>query len=259
MNKLDETEFLNKIHSKTDLSDYIKVIFHDRKIGPLDFFSLANHCSKITQTKIPNFKAFRRFERLWMLLSFELYALRNVDGPMIECGVYRGFSALAINILMNAVKDSEGSGLKNFWLLDSYEGLSEPVEQDFIDHKSQDRSIIKKSPMRQGHFATPLEEVKKHFLDGQNIKFIKGWIPEAFTILPEEEWSFVHIDVDLYKPIQDSLEYFYPRMRKGGVIINDDFGSALFPGAGMAWSEFFEKKNEGYAILDTGQAVFIKK
>ena len=48
-------------------------------------------------------------------------------------------------------------------------------------------------------------------------------------------------------------------MRKGGVIINDDFGSPLFLCAGMAWSEFFEKKNRGYAILDTGQAVFIKK
>ena len=67
------------------------------------------------------------------------------------------------------------------------------------------------------------------------------------------------MDVDLYKPIQDSLEQVCPRMRKGGVIINDNFRSPLFPGVRMAWSEFFEKKNEGYAILDTGQAVFIKK
>ena len=67
----------------------------------------------------------------------------------------------------------------------------------------------------------------------------------------------MHIDVDLYEPVRDCLKYFYPKLEKGGVMINDDFNSPLFPGAGKAWHEFFETIGKGYAVLDTGQAVFL--
>ena len=66
-----------------------------------------------------------------------------------------------------------------------------------------------------------------------------------------------HIDVDLYRPTLDSLEYFFPRMAAGGVIINDDYASPLFPGGGSGWIEFFERVKKPFTVLDSGQAVFI--
>jgi hypothetical protein len=47
-------------------------------------------------------------------------------------------------------------------------------------------------------------------------------------------------------------------MKSKGVILNDDYNSPLFPGAGIAWRKFFDLKNESYLILDSGQSVFIK-
>ena len=258
MDEIESQNIIKEIHKKTDLRKYIEISFGSRKIGPLNFSSLADHCISATKTSVPAFKAFRRLERLWVLLCYQLYVLKEVDGPIIECGVFRGFSALAMNILMHELKKLEGKELRKLYLLDSFEGLSKPVAEDYVrlpeGAKNAENSIVKK-----GHFATPIEEVERVFSNMNNVNFIKGWIPEAFDSLPEEKWSFVHIDVDLYEPIHNCLEYFYPRMQKGGIIINDDFGSALFPGAGQAWREFFDNKNEGYAILDTGQAVFIKK
>ena len=129
-------------------------------------------------------------------------------------------------------------------MIDSYEGLSTPISTDETTHQK-------------GHFATPLEEVEPLFKGAPNCKFAKGWIPEVFNQLPETKWSFVHIDVDLHDPIYESLKYFFPRMSKNGVIINDDYGSAAFPGARKSWDKFFNEKCLKYLILDSGQAVYI--
>jgi hypothetical protein len=253
MSKYDDDNFQAEIHRRTDLSEHLGVLFADRQIGPLDFRQLADHCLKTTQTKVPDFKAFRRFERLFVLLRFQLYALKNTKSPIVECGVYRGFSGLATALLMRAITAS-GAALRELWLVDSYSGLSESVQHDWITWQNQTGPTTRK-----GHFATDLATVEQHFTELPSVKFGKGWIPKVFELLPAGEWSFVHIDVDLYEPTRDCLEYFYPRLEKGGVIINDDFDSALFPGAGKAWREFFKNKNKGYAILDTGQAVFVNK
>ena len=59
--------------------------------------------------------------------------------------------------------------------------------------------------------------------------------------IPEVEskkFAFVHVDVDLYQPTLDSLKFFYPRLLPGGVIVVDDYGYSVFPGAKRAVDEF---------------------
>jgi hypothetical protein len=41
-----------------------------------------------------------------------------------------------------------------------------------------------------------------------------------------EKFSFVHSDVDLYASTRSVLEFFYPRMLPGGVILTHDFATA---------------------------------
>lgn len=135
MDKLTEQNFISEIHSKTDLTQYINVIFSDRKIGPLEFLPLANYCLEHTKTDVVAFKAFRRLERLWVLLKFLLFSLKNTSGPIAECGVLKGFSASAINILMGEIKKLENERLLDVWLIDSFEGLSEPVEKDWVKYE----------------------------------------------------------------------------------------------------------------------------
>jgi len=244
MTKLEEQNFLDKMHSGLKINDYLNGLFAERLIGPIDFLALVNYCQKKTQTHIPPFKSFRRIERLWIVLNYFIFSLNQSNGPIAECGVFRGFTSLAINILQNEIKKIKNVPQKDIWMIDSYEGLSEPVEEDETNFKK-------------GFFATPLEKVEILFKGATNCHFAKGWIPKVFEKLPETNWSFVHIDVDLYEPIYESLNYFFPRMSENGVIINDDFDSALFPGARKSWDKFFSEKNLKYAILDTGQAVFI--
>ena len=65
------------------------------------------------------------------------------------------------------------------------------------------------------------------------------------------------IDVDLYEPTIGCLEYFVPRMVKGGCILNDDFASPMFPGGFTGWRDFCDRRGLPYAILDSGQSVLI--
>lgn len=258
MNSLDELKDIERIHQQVDLSDHIQIMFGQRTVGPLAFLKLADHCSEKTNTPAPNWKRLRRLERLYNLLTFFEHAVKNTSGSFIECGVFRGYSGLALAILNNAITDESEAFSRPIWLLDSFEGLSQPSAQDTITSE-RDGHSEPLLPMKAGHFSTSLDIVKGAFHDIENVRFAKGWIPEAFTQLDDDTWGFVHIDVDLYSPTKASLEYFYPRLQSGGIIINDDFGSPLFPGARKAWDEFFSTRSIGYAVLDSGQAVYVKK
>ena len=70
--------------------------------------------------------------------------------------------------------------------------------------------------------------------------------------------SFVHIDVDLYQPTRDSLEFFYPRMNDGGIIIVDDFACSVCPGATRAVEEALSDKPEQMISLSDGGGFLIK-
>ena len=63
----------------------------------------------------------------------------------------------------------------------------------------------------------------------------------------------------MYKPTIDSLNYFYNKIVKGGIIITDDYLSEFFPGNRKAWNEFVKNKQIKDSIcLPSGQAVIIK-
>ena len=79
-----------------------------------------------------------------------------------------------------------------------------------------------------------------------NFKFVypyKGWIPDRFNEVENKLFQFLHINVDLYEPTKDSLDFFYPRLVENGAIICNDYGSCKFPGAKKAVDEFLEENN----------------
>ena len=75
------------------------------------------------------------------------------------------------------------------------------------------------------------------------MELYEGWIPSRFNEVKDLKFQFVHIDVDLYKPTLESLEFFYPRLIKGGVIVCDDYNFSDFPGAKKAWDKYFKDKD----------------
>jgi len=183
-------------------------------------------------------------DRCYVLLEFARQ-VRNIDGDVAECGVRYGKSSLFILSGLGAQSSKEMN------IFDSFGGLSEPGEKD--------ANPGSKTVWESGELAVP-EEVVRHNLHkfADRIKLYKGWIPERFAEVSDRHFAFVHVDVDLYQPTRDSIEFFYERLTPGGVLICDDYGSGYCPGAKQAMDEFFDDKPEGVIALPTGQGVVIK-
>ena len=73
----------------------------------------------------------------------------------------------------------------------------------------------------------------------------------------DKEYFLVHVDVDLYQSTKDCLEFFYPRMVIGGIIMIDDY--PYLNGVKIAVNEF--KKQTGIKVETSiyGQGRITKK
>lgn len=182
-------------------------------------------------------------QSLYTLIYF-LQATLRLEGDVVECGVWRGGSA---KLMRDEIVRSGAS--KKLYLFDSFEGMAS------VDSE-QDRHNV-------GDFKdTSLEHVQR-FVSGSQEDgvaiFRKGWIPDTFKDLGKIKVCFAHIDLDLYRSILDSLDFIYPRLASGGVIVFDDYGFASCPGARRAVDEFFADKPEKPFVLSTAQAIVIKR
>ena len=183
-------------------------------------------------------------DRCYALLESARY-VRHVPGHLAECGSRYGKSSLFLLTGMGAASE------KSLHIFDSFDGLSKPGAHD-LDEAG-------KSFWAHGDLAVPEEILRRNLAGfGDRLVLHKGWIPERFHEVQDERFSLVHIDVDLYEPTRDAVTFFYSRVSRGGVILCDDYGSALCPGAKRAIDEFFSDKPERVFSLPTGQSLVIK-
>jgi len=201
-----------------------------------------------TQSRILPLKRRVRFRNLAALLS----RTRGIAGEVVECGCFQGLSSHIIcQVLSQERPGFDGAG---FHIFDSFAGLSEPTAKDAIPDSLRNAAGLRDMTVR-GAFAATLESVQRHLAPFARISYHPGWIPETFRGLPEARYRFVHVDVDLYQPTHDALEYFYHRLSPGGLIVSDDY---TWPGARQAIEEHAALHDLQPEVPGTGQAVLRK-
>jgi len=184
-------------------------------------------------------------ERKFVLYSIAK-SIQGVPGDIAETGVYIGESSY---LMMKASEATE----KCFYGFDSFEGLSEPDNNDWIP----DGYIFKWGK----HDLSVPEDIARRNLTSFEGRFslLKGWIPDRFHEVDSKRFSLVHIDVDLYQPTLDSIQFFWQRINVGGVLLCDDYGFETCPGARKAMDDFFGGLNLSVIHLPTGQGVVFKQ
>jgi O-methyltransferase len=137
---------------------------------------------------------------------------RGVPGDFIEAGIWRGGAV----ILMRALIEAYGMPGRRVFAADSFEGIpkNERGRNDPVDLWA-DRWIA------------PLDEVKQNIarfgLLDDRIIFVRGFFADSLKTLSAEQFSLIRLDSDSYDSVETSLEYLYPLLSKGGVVIIDDW------------------------------------
>lgn len=182
-----------------------------------------------------------RKERTSLLSAFEAYniyslarSMTRLSGDMAEVGVFQGASARLI---------CEAKSDKTLRLFDTFEGLPEGCDKDNGVHRT-------------GLYACSLDSVSEYLSEYQNVEYYQGLFPDSTANTPDARYCFVHFDVDLYEGTLACLEYFYPRMVPGGIIVSHDYG--LLAGVETAFTEFFADKPEPVTDLPTTQCMVVK-
>jgi O-methyltransferase len=188
------------------------------------------------------YKKAKPFTTLFQPRLYNLYCLANSvlsqQGDVFECGVYRGGSAFVLAELCRR----HGTSPDRLHLFDTFGGM--PIADTDLDGYSV------------GSFSdTSLESVKELLTENPEINVHPGIIPETFKDIGETKIRFAHIDVDQYQSTKDCVEFIFPRLAIGGVILIDDYGFPACYGAREAIDTYFENRPEKPLALPTGQAV----
>jgi hypothetical protein len=69
-------------------------------------------------------------------------------------------------------------------------------------------------------------------------------------------YSFVNLDVDLYESTFDSLDFFYPRLERGAILISHDYSTSA--AVKKAFDDFFKLKPEPVIRLCGSQCLIVK-
>lgn len=187
-----------------------------------------------------NYRDKVRFYTFW--LQIERIRLNKISGAFAELGVYQGETARIIHA-MNPACDLH--------LFDTFDGFR---EADLTAEKSVDEKYTT------ANFSdTSLDAVKRFINGNDHVKFHPGHFPDSALQTEETTYAFVHLDADLYQPTRAALNYFYPKLAPGGVIIVHDYNHT-WEGLRRAVDEFAETIPENFVeIADWNGSILVVK
>lgn len=179
-------------------------------------------------------------ERLFGLISAVRYLGANkIDGSFVECGVWRGGSTMAAVLALMEEKDIS----RDVYLFDTFEGMSAPTDKDVVASGETAENLLKTTNKGDGANVwaiASLDDVQQNlFSTGysrEKLHFIKGKVEDTIPQNAPADIALLRLDTDWYESTRHELIHLFPRLKKNGVLIIDDYGH--WKGARQAVDEF---------------------
>jgi hypothetical protein len=228
-----------------DIIKYSPVSKSNNPLALLDEFPSDFNSEEINVIREARFYTMTSIERMYALIHAVKYiSQNNIVGDIVECGVWKGGSMMAIAKTLIELGDES----RNLYLFDTFSGMTEPSDKD-IDFRGLKASTLlqesdKKNEKSVWCYAS-LELVKevmsKTGYNNQKINFIKGMVEETIPSHAPESISLLRLDTDWYESTRHELNHLFPRLSKNGVLIIDDYGH--WQGSKLATDEYFSQNN----------------
>ena len=182
-------------------------------------FYLKSDVSRLT-------KAISHFEAFKLSLS--------AKGSIVECGVFKGVSLIRFLTYRNFYNQNKKT-LYGFDAFGRFPKLKDKRDNNFA--QKHDKKIGYGKSKKNLNIVLK----KKKF---NNFKLIKGDISKTIPIFLKKnknfKISFLHLDLDVYKPTSFALNSLFKYVAFNGVILLDDYKS--IQGATIAINEFVREK-----------------
>jgi O-methyltransferase len=155
----------------------------------------------------------------------------NIEGAMAELGVYRGELSRVLHKL---------SPTRTLYLFDTFKGFQDGGDERFRD--------------------TSPELVLKHVGgDSRKVRIRQGFFPKTSEGLEDEKFAFVMLDGDRYDVTLAGLEFFMPRLVKGGYLFAHDFNNPESSrGVSRACADYFKGAKPYVEIPDRWGSVVLR-
>ncbi len=177
-----------------------------------------------------------------------LWAAANaarLEGDFVECGVNTGIFSLAICYYLNFA-----SVPKKFWLFDTYCGI--PISQADGDEAERVEA------MNKVHYEDCFEIAKRNFARYPNAVLVKGMVPDTLPQCTADKVAYLSIDMNIAEPELAAMEYFWPKLVTGAVVVLDDYGFFGYEKQRAVLDDFARRHGVMIATLPTGQGLLIK-
>ena len=206
-----------------------------KDIKDKEFWNIYQFCKPYTMTSV---------ERMYALYCSVNYILLNdIPGVFVECGVWRGGSAMLIaKMLVNRNRLD-----RKIYLYDTFDGMTEPSGNDVSINGIDAAGMLKKIEHDKDDpiwCVASLKDVQKNIrltnIPMENVVYIKGMIENTIPAAsPEESIALLRLDTDWYESTKHELNHFFPKLVLNAVIIIDDYGH--WEGCKKAVDEYFQK------------------
>lgn len=159
--------------------------------------------------------------------AIEHIVAHNIQGDIVECGVWRGGSMVATARTLIGLDDVD----RDLWLYDTFEGMSEPSTKD-VDFLGQDAAGLLADQNRDDEKSiwcfSPLEQVKDSMASTgypeDRLHFVRGKVEDTLPTTQPNSIALLRLDTDWYESTRCELEHLFPKIVDGGVLIIDDYG-----------------------------------
>jgi len=204
-----------------------------------EFKEIHKKCKRYTITSV---------QKMYSLYSAIKYVVQHtIPGDIVECGVFKGGSAMIMALTLNKMNDLE----RKLYLYDTYAGMTKPAKGD-TNYRGEDVESIWRQSQRKDYNEwcyAPLEEVKNNLYSTgypkENFMFIKGKVEETIPAVIPDTIALLRLDTDWYESTYHELLHLFPRLSVHGVLVLDDYG--CLKGAKEATDKYFSEN--GIKIL----------
>ncbi len=186
-----------------------------------------------------------------LIRAVEYLEKQKIAGDFVECGVWKGGSVMTMAECLIAA----GSIDRDIYLYDTFEGMSEPTEEDKSwDGRTAARQLAD-APKEDIHSVwcySTLEEVRQNVnstgYPNERLHFVEGKVEETIPAVMPDKIALLRLDTDWYESTRHELIHLFPRLVEGGILIIDDYGH--WEGCRKAVDEYFES---------TGTRIFLSR